>query len=540
MPRAPHLGRDLRLCILAGVVALLATAPAAAAAPRPNIVIIMTDDAGYSDLGSYGGEIPTPNIDALAAQGIRFTKFYTNARCSPTRASLMTGMYPHRVGVGALSGLNHDTPFPGYKRSMRKDVVTLAEALRQADYHTLMSGKWHLGGEAKEEADRRPRGRGFDRFFGILGGEHSYFNHRAYLLDDAPYTRGPREYGDSFYATRAITDHAVRFIYRARRKDRRPFFLYVPYTAPHTPHDVPRAAQDRYQHLYQHGNWETVRRARYEGLLRQGVADDTWAYKPMSAKLQERFNHRDWAIDQMTKIAIMSNLVDQEVGRIVDTIRDLGELEDTLIIYLSDNGPDAFHTQVGATPLAGHKHFLNEGGIATHCIVHWPAGIKRPGRIERQPGHVIDLMPTCLELAGVPGATPSYPGGGRAQRLDGRSLVPVLAGKRFTGHKTLFWELYGRQAVIHDGRWKYLRDQDGTPHLYDLQTDPTEAVDLATALPKKMARLAERYQRWAEANNVTPYDELEAWRETRRKNRETRRRTFPKKEKMSKGSLGGS
>ncbi len=481
--------------------ALLVTATGCGGPPRPNIVVILTDDAGYSDPGCYGGEMSTPNIDALARGGIRFSKFYTNARCSPTRASLMTGMYPHRVGVGELCGRTNRTPFPGYKGRMARDVVTVAEALRGAGYHTLMAGKWHLGGGRKEASAYRPRARGFDRHFGKLGGGSSYFEFGNYRLDDAPYVH---DASDSFYATRATSDHAVRFVREARARDRRPFFLYVAYNAPHAPHEVPETDLEEQAHLYEGGVWEAVRRSRYEGLLREGLIDERWVYKPLSPGHQQRYRGRVWAIRQMRTIAAMSSVVDEGVGRIVEALRDLGELDNTLIVYLSDNGPDGFHAQVGAAPLTGAKRFLTEGGTSTHLILHWPDGILRPGRIERRPGHVIDLMPTFLELAGAP-----VPEG---QRLDGKSLVPVIEGKPFEGHEMLFWELYSQQAAIEDGRWKYLLDDGGRSRLYDLQADPAETVDLAAKHPEKLHALVEKYQLWADANNVMPPGEVEAWR----------------------------
>ncbi len=498
--RSPYRWLLRQLAIAASVMALTP----AVAAPRPNIVLIMTDDAGYSDPGCYGGEIATPNIDALARQGIRFAKFYTNARCSPTRASLMTGMYPHRVGVGELCNRRSETPFPGYKRNMAGDVVTLAEAMRQAGYHTLMAGKWHLGGELDADADRRPRSRGFDRFFGLLRGAASYFEPGEYTLDDGRYDRGPEDEGESFYATRAISDFAVGFLRQARQKDRRPFFLYVAYTAPHTPLHAPKAALAEHRDLYRKGAWEAVRKARYLGLRRESLIDDKWKYSSLTPEQQRQFEGKSWTIHHMTRVAAMSSLVDDGVGRIAATLRELGELDNTLIVYLSDNGPDGFHASVGATPLTGSKRLLTEGGIATHCILHWPAGIRGPGRIERRPGHVIDLMPTCLELAGVRAAAPG---------IDGRSLLPVITGGSWKGHEILFWELYGQQAAIEDGRWKYLVDLDGKARLYDLREDPTETVDLAATHPSKMQRLSARYQSWAKANHVMPRDVLENWRQ---------------------------
>ncbi len=490
------------------IAAAIPAVEAGAETGRPNFVIILTDDAGYSDPGCYGGEMSTPNIDALAAGGIRFAKFYTNARCSPTRASLMTGMYPHRVGVGDLCMRHNETPFPGYKRAMSKDVVTLPEALRAAGYHTLMSGKWHLGGRFDDDADRRPLARGFDRHFGKLGGGNTQFEPSLFRLDGAPYTRGPEEYGDDFYTTRAITDYAVRFLRQAREQDRRPFFLYVAYTAPHKPYQVPEADLRRHQGLYEGGVWEPVRAARTRRLRSQGLIDRRWRHTPLTSEQRARFDRRGWAIDEMRRVAAMTAVVDEGVGRIVDALRELGELERTLIVYLSDNGPDGFHSFVGATPLTGAKNRLTEGGIATHGIFHWPGGIRKPGRIERRPGHVIDLMPTLLELAGA-----RVEGG---QRLDGRSLVPVLEGRRWRGHETLFWELYSQQAMIRKGRWKYLADADGTARLYDLRADPAETVDLAARNPRRMRDLAASYQRWADANNVMPPGVVERWHRERK------------------------
>ena len=206
--------------------------------------------------------------------------------------------------------------------------------------------------------------------------------------------------------------------------------------------------------------------------------------------------------------------MDEGVGRVVDAFRALGELDNTLIVYLSDNGPTGFHEFVGAAPLTGAKRFLTEGGIATHCILHWPAGIRRPGRIERRPGHVIDLMPTCLELAGVR----PRPG------LDGRSLVPVIEGRRWRGHKTLFWELYSQQAVIRRNRWKYLLDDKGRSRLYDLREDPAETVDLAATRTGKLRGLAKKHRRWADANNVLPPGEVEKWRKAQQQKKKKKKK----------------
>lgn len=499
-----------------------ATAPAR----RPHIVLIMVDDMGYSDLGCYGSEIATPNLDGLAEKGLRFTHFYNAARCCPTRASLLTGLHPHQAGMGGMVGSGATKDNPAYQGYLNRECVTLAEVLKGAGYATYMAGKWHVG----EEHPNWPMDRGFDRHFGLIGGAMNYFDIKKgkNAATKRHFSNENREHDpttDGFYATDAFTDYAVDRI-REHGDSDQPFFLYLAYTAPHWPlHALPEDIQ-RYADRYRDG-WAPLRRERYECLVDTGIIDPKWALSPADERAA------DWdALDEPTrnlmarKMAVYAAQVDrmdQGVGKVVEALKAKGELDNTLILFLSDNGacheggPLGFDRDKGTggelggvdsyqsyglswsnasnTPFRRHKHWVHEGGIATPLIAHWPKGIAEPGGVTHQVGHIVDVMPTVCELAGA-----TYPGqfeGHAITPTAGRSLVPVLAGKTREPHPILHWAHEGNHA-IRAGKWKLVMEGHRPWELYDMEADRTELNDLAAAKPTVVADLRARFDRWAD------------------------------------------
>lgn len=511
---------------------------------RPNIVLIMADDMGYSDIGCYGSEIPTPNLDALAAGGLRFSQFYNTARCSPTRAALLTGLNPHQAGMGTLAEdpgkQAKPEAGPGYQEYLNDRCVTLAEALRPAGYRTLMSGKWHLGYHGE---NKWPLARGFDRFYGIISGASSYLTPkgpRGLTLDNTPL---PAPADPNYYTTDAFTDHALQFL-RESPADR-PFFLYLAFTAPHWPLHARAEDIEKFRGKY-HGGWDNLRAARFERQKQLGIIpadtvlsprdDGARAWNELSTEQQEQLDYR------MAVYAAQVHRMDYNIGRLVEHLRTTGKLENTVILFLSDNGGCAEpYTDLGGgaftainkasaggpgnkeaqgdggssygtgwanasnTPFRRYKSRLHEGGIATPLIVHWSAGLAtQPGAIDSTPGYLTDVMPTVLELTGTgyPAATRS---GEKPFPLVGRSLAPILAGKSFTGDRWLFWEQYGNKAVRHGNLKAVQPAESNSPwELYDLSRDRPELHDLATREPARLAEMTAAWQQWAETHQVLP------------------------------------
>jgi len=514
-----------------------------ATTPRPNILVILADDLGWSDLGCYGGEIHTPNLDRLARGGVRFTQFYNAARCCPSRASILTGLYPHQAGMGNMTSPKPRTDFPGYAGVLNDRNVTVAEVLKQAGYSTWMAGKWHLGPPG-------PVARGFDEFYGMLHGFDSFW-------DPAKYTRLPadrqaRAYPpDKFYATEAITDHAVDFLTEARRLGK-PFFLYLAYNAPHFPLHAPKDVIDRYVPVYEKG-WDQIREQRFERMRAMGLIRRDWKLTPRSVIPPNRFNSQTgWAgktnpawdalepdrrkdlARRMAIYAAMVEVMDRNIGRVIDDLRTGGQLDNTLVLFFSDNGacaewdpygfdkssgphnhlhrgeelagmgqPGTYHSYGSGwanacnTPWRLYKHYNHEGGITTPLIAHWPAGIRRRNAIDHQPGHIIDLMPTCVELAGA-----SYPAS--MPPLEGRSLVPALAGKPVP-REAMYWEHEGNRA-IRIGKWKAAAvDPAGRWELYDMEADRTEMRDLSAQHPERLQAMIRQWELWAKRTNVIPW-----------------------------------
>lgn len=564
----------LLLFTVAAVTGLFASGPTAGAATRaarPNVIVILADDIGYTDLGCYGGEIETPQLDALARGGVRFTQFYNTARCCPTRAALLTGLYPHQAGIGHMM---NDRGLEGYRGDLNRRCVTIAEALRPAGYRNYVSGKWHVTPKVNPtgEAEKHnwPLQRGFDRFYGTIHGAGSFFDPNSLTRDNtliSPYA-DPEYQPKDYYYTDAISDHAARFIREHARDHRdRPFFLYVAYTAPHWPMHAKEADIAKYKGRYDAG-YDAIRAARVERARRLGVIDPRWETAPQKGGAWAEVKDREFELRCMEVFAAMVDSMDQGIGRIVEELRRQGQLENTLILYLQDNGgcaetngrspkdpsprlraaqpslpplaatylqPDMVPKQtrdgfpmrqghgvlpgaadtyiaygeawanVSNTPFREYKHWVHEGGISTPLIAHWPAGIPaaRRNAIESQPGHLIDLMATCVDLAGA--EYPKTRDGVAIQPLEGVSLRPAFAGQPVARREPIFFEHEGNRA-LRDGRWKLVaKGPAGAWELYDMENDRTESRNLAAQHPERLAALVKQWEAWAVRANVIPW-----------------------------------
>lgn len=525
-----------------GLFLVLASLPVVVSA-GPNIVLIVADDLGFSDLGCYGSEIKTPNLDALAAGGQRLTNFYTTGRCCPSRASLMTGQYPHRVGVGHKV---MDLGRPGYRGRISDDAMTIADVLKTGGYRSFVSGKWHLG-------TPDPTTNGFEEFYGTLVSGQTFWDPDHFLRMPAGRTRREYRRGE-FYGTDAVTDHALDFLGLARQTPEQPWFLYMAYQAPHFPIQARPEDIAKYADTYSVG-WDAIRSHRLSKMKKLGIVDaDTqltprspyWNYgetvtgiNPAWDSLSQQ-RQTDLA-RRMAIYAAMIDRIDQNVGRLVDDLRTAGEFENTLFLFLSDNGacaewdpfgfdvsssnqnilhrgnqldqmggPGTYHS-VGSGwanasngPWRLQKHYVHEGGISSPCIIHWPAGqAYRNEMIKDQLGeegiirdrsHLIDLMPTIVDATET-----TYTG---TIALPGRSLLPSLRGVRTPG-RPLYFEHEGNRAIL-DGDWKLVALRDEPWELYDVSVDRTELNNLAKQIPGKVAELEQSWDQWAEANFVTP------------------------------------
>jgi arylsulfatase len=492
---------------------------------------------GFSDLGCYGGEIHTPNLDRLAAGGLRFTQFYNMARCCPARASLMTGLYPHQAGVGYMTD---KAPYSSkhfindwYSGDLRRDTVTIAEVLRAAGYATYMVGKWHLTKyrDPGESQHNWPLQRGFDRYYGIIGGAANYFDPDTLVRDNTPITAAadPQYKPRRYYLTDAISDHAVRFIDdHVRQKRSQPFFLYVAYTAAHWPLHAPESEIARYKGKYD-GGYEPIRLARFQRLRQMGIIHQDWDLSPQDGDWS-RVRNKAWEARCMEVYAAQVDRMDQGVGKIVEALTNDRLLGDTLILYMQDNGacaeainrsakktgppppmpgPGGTYISYGQawanasnTPLRYYKHFVHEGGISTPLIAHWPAGIDRRGQLEEQPGHLIDIMPTCVDLSAA--KYPAQFSGQAIQPMEGRSLVPAFHGQAVE-REAIFWEHEGNRAV-RVGKWKLVaKGPRGAWELYDMEKDRTEMHDLAALQPERTREIAGLWEKWAKRTHAIPW-----------------------------------
>jgi len=475
-------------------------------------VLIMCDDMGFSDIGCYGGEVLTPNLDRLASQGMRFTQFYNNAKCTTTRASLMTGLYPRNGGRGI--------------KLLDGRMLTLGEALGRAGYQTAMSGKWHLG----SQPPHRPIDRGFDEYYGVMDGCCNFFDP---TIPDPPY-KGDRvrvfghndrlitEFPDDYYTTDAFTDHTIETIRRFSANDE-PFFVHVAYTAPHYPLHARPEDIARYRGKYLMG-WDILRQRRYERMLEMGLIDETWKLTGTDSRSYDWDTaDRDFEDHRMAVYAAMIDRMDWNIGRIVDALDELGIDDDTLVLFLSDNGgcaeepggrdpsernpgPKDDYVAVGPawgwaqnSPFRRYKSWVHEGGISTPLIARWP-GVIEPGSFTGEMGHIIDFMPTFLELA-----ESDYPrelGERKLIPVEGQSLMPVLKGGTRVGHSDLYWHWSANRAVRR-GQWKLVWDKLVKQwELYNLQADRTETDNLASGHPDLVADLSQAWFEWAKMTGV--------------------------------------
>jgi arylsulfatase len=531
-----------------------------ASAPKPNILIILCDDLGFSDLGCYGGEARTPNLDRLAANGIRFRNFYNTARCSTSRMSLLTGLYPQQVMTDPKAG----TP-----PARTDNNVFIPELLRNLGYRTYLAGKWHLG----DKPDQLPRRRGFQHVFAptkISAGTISYWDRNAWGLSSQDHEIPARTYGTNayeFYSTDAIGDYAIDFLsHHFAKKDTNAFFMFVAFNAPHFDIAVDKAitesappGQPSYMTLYAQG-WDVVRSNRYQRMLTSGIIHPRHSLSPMS---DSHNNGKpdiqpvpSWSMlpperqaDLVRRMALYTasiDKVDQNVGRVLARLAAGGQLTNTLICVLSDNGacaeggrfgwartgsdkgkipnhaplldtdlaemgqPFRFdHISIGGgwanvanTPFRFYKQFVHDGGVHTPLIVHWPQGISNPGRWSEQTGHVIDLMPTLLTLAGA--TYPTQYNGHPVLPMEGRNLAPVFRQQpEFS--RTLGFEHMSNRAWL-EGNWKLVTknfasvDGSSAAHaleLYDLASDPTELRNLASSQPARVKAMVQAWNIWA-------------------------------------------
>jgi len=521
--------RELLAGLLPGSVALTQ----GQSQERPNIVLVMVDDMGFSDIGPYGGEIRTPNLDALAKEGVRFTQFYNCGRCCPTRASLLTGLYPHQAGIGYMEPTNrYNRPMverlqaPQYQGHLNDRCATIAEALRAAGYQTAMTGKWHVG----VQEGCRPWERGFDRYFGLLGGASNHFRPTAKQLF---FDGGPFAPPGDFYTTDYFSRYASRFIEEAAAD--RPLFLYTAFTAPHWPIQAHPEDIARYKGQYRMG-WDELRRRRFLKQKAMGLFGKDTRLSPRDT---ESYPWEEADLDdmdlRMAVYAAMIDRVDQGIGQIREALRKTRREQNTLFLFLSDNGgcaepygrnaanpkpPGPAESNTGVflpwanasnTPFRLFKHWMHEGGIATPLIAHWPGRVPA-GAIQRtQTGHVKDILATCLEAAGAR-YPEAVPGRGEVQPTEGRSLLAaMLHPDGEANNETIYWEHEGNRAV-REGKWKlvsYYNEiheemgrvgagrRTGMWELYDMDTDRTELRNLAAIHPRKVEELSDKYDRWA-------------------------------------------
>lgn len=497
---------------------------------KPNIVLIMADDMGYSDIGCYGSEIPTPNIDKLSKRGVRFTHFCNTGRSCPTRASLLTGVYPHQAGIGAMSEdpeSKGNKRVHGYMGFLNRNTVTIAEVLKNAGYDTFMAGKWHVGMHGKE---KWPLQRGFDRFYGILSGATSYLHPhggRGLTLDNTQIKTpdGP------YYTTDAFTDYAIKFI-DEKPDDGNPFFLYLAYNAPHWPLHAKEKDIEKFVGKYMKG-WQKTRQARFKRMVKMGLIDKKWGLAQWEGREWEDLTENE-KIDLDKKMATYAAQVycmDYNIGRLLEFLDKKGFTENTLIVFLSDNGACAEpHTekgfgtakkindpnewiqpsyglawaQVSNTPFRKYKVRAYEGGTSTPFIISWPSRLaKYNGELRNARAFLPDIMATFIDAAGT-----TYPKkfhkGNDIIPLQGTSIFPAIEMNKEKLHEYIFGEHFDN-CVVWSNNWKAVKDQDSKVwELYDLEKDRTERVNLAKEKNDTLKRLITKWKQWANTSYVYP------------------------------------
>lgn len=497
---------------------------------KPNVVVIMADDLGFSDIGAYGAEIATPNLDSLSRTGIRLKQFYNTGRCCPSRASLLTGRYSHNTGMGYMTGF--DQGVDGYRGDLSRETMTIAESLKPAGYRSYMSGKWHLATSTKPNGDKSnwPVQRGFDRFFGTLVGSGSYFTPKT--LTSGNKAVKPMK---NFYLTDAISDSAAGFINEhAVQHPSNPFFLYVAYTAPHWPLHAKEEDIQKYMKLYEQG-WDALRKKRYKKQLQLGVVDKQY---PLSLRHDTVPAWKDipeadkqlW-VKRMATYAAQVDCMDQGIGRIMEALKKNNLSENTMVVFLADNGGCAEYlnqldstleklgtdesyqsyrdpwANLSNTPFRLFKTRLHEGGIHSPFIVSWPGHTAAAGSIvQNKPAHIIDLMPTILDAAGISDVYSAHHTNNHP--LDGVSLLSTFKGTSFLD-RILYWEHQANRAIRYQD-WKLVSMSSeeepyiGSWELYHLKDDKTELKDLSSRYPEKVKDLEQLWKKWASENKVFP------------------------------------
>ena len=510
-----------RRLAVAGLVVLLCGCALSAADERPNIVLIMVDDMGFSDLGCYGGEVDTPNLDRLASSGLRFSQFYNGAKCSQSRSMLLTGRYFTEAGMN-LSG-----------------STTIAEALGGAGYTTLMTGKWHL--------QSHPVDVGFSRYFGHLSGATNFFHGDNTFRLDRETFKVPKE---GFYTTDANTDYAIQFL-EETKDSKKPFFLYIAYNAPHYPLMAHKEDIEKYRGRFSEG-WDVLRRRRYKRVKELGLLGGDWPLtpRPKDVPSWDSLSEKDrkWEAYTMEVYAAMIDRVDQNIGRLMKKIDTLGASENTLFMFLSDNGgcpfqrtktkrdvpghaPESYITyhkpwaNLSNTPFRLYKQNQHEGGISTPLIVHWPRVISKGGNVTHAMGHITDLMATCLEVAGA-----KYPKtnsrGQKVLPMRGSSLAPIFRGGTREATDPVFFHFSSNRAV-RSGKWKLSWAGKGPWELYNMDKDRTELVDLSGKFASRAREMAASWEQWFKASSGGKFKGGGGNRKNRKNNKKDRKQTKP-------------
>ncbi len=511
---------------------------------RPNIVLILADDMGYSDIGCFGGDIETPNLDKLADEGTMFTHFYNTARCCPSRASILTGLHPHQTGLGQM--VDRATTTDGYLGEINNNCVTLAEVLGASGYSTYMTGKWHVA-YSQDGSDKHdwPLQRGFDRYYGLIRGASSYFDPTEMVNNNDTLLTTP----DGFYMTNAVADSSVSFIndhFKMNKKN--PFFMYVAFTAPHWPLQAPEEAIAKYRGKFDEG-WDVMRERKLQRMKEKGLIDDAWdvSRDEWSVRDWESVENKEWELSKMEVYAAQVDVLDRGVGRIIKSLEDNGVLDNTLIIFLSDNGgcsetwsprnpwaknfgpevtrdgipvdysndgtgipgPASTYFSYGPgwagysnTPFKGYKSGTLEGGISSPFIVYWKGKIKDHTRKRKQLAGIIDLMPTISEAAHA-----EYPlvyNGNAIIPYQGVSLIDAICNNRELARDDYYVEHIGNRAMVEDSKWKIVRYGRRNWQLFDIVDDRTETTNLADSLPQFTKQLADKWEKWAWKAKVLP------------------------------------
>jgi arylsulfatase A-like enzyme len=531
--------RDFVKLATAGAVG--AATSSSAPSKQPNIIVMMADDMGFSDLGCYGSEIQTPNIDSMAQSGIRFTHFRNTARCCPSRTSLLTGLYAHQAGVGHM--VNPRPSLPGYQGDLNQSCVTIAQVLKGAGYQTTMSGKWHVTPNNGKKHNW-PLQRGFDRYFGIIAGAASYYQPFSLTRDNEPI----QSEGKDFYLTDAIGQNAAKYIEDAAKRPE-PFFLYTAFTSPHWPLHAFDSDIERHKGRYKNG-WDALREERQQRQIKMGLVNPKWGLTPRDEDVpawKDAPDH-EWYQRRMEVYSAQIDRMDRNVGIILEALKKTGRDQDTLILFLADNGGCAEELPEGKlnnnspkqsrdgrpmrsgnapsimpggedtfasygiawanasnTPFRRYKHWVHEGGIATPLIARWPSGFQKTGGLAHENGHIIDLMATCVDVAGA--KYPTNHDGNPILPMEGRSLVPALHGKKIPRSDAFYWEHEGNRAVV-DGSYKLVSRFPNKWELYNLEADRCELHDLSGSEASRLAKMKDRYAQWAKRCNVLPWEEV--------------------------------